>query len=571
MGHWHQGLQEGKSYVAVVSYDSNCVRCRSTRNNKKTWDEWTLKANTSAQPEDLKSRTCPGCGKICSRDNCAVRSYFGKSWYRPLCKECQQKKWASLDSNQRTTNYFERWWLKRSSEFKSHVLADGLVVTVFLHGVCVGVPQLSERDVAHLRLQAQDSTSIDWYDHEPLVAGDRNPMERFSKDRTTSGRDKKMLPYSHRHQCTVAASAWKNSIFWDLTLEQRVEYMLYWCDPKKREEGFQKADTVILELFEGFDPDEEMKIDFTAQDESRWRDFKTSALFYGTDLENCRKGIQMLRDLMIETAEKMKHRLSSLLEEQAALIAGREGRDDKDAPVLEGAAEGICDQYKPTTGDMALTDMITQSMAMDMGNMDPEETEVSIWAIADEHDFFSDDEDDELDSVIPMPSLDSAEDLSQDGNLFRRHIDHRLAKPPSDSTPGDLALYITAVVPKNGPSLATPLKQLPIDDFLLRRGKENQSPQTSLFAETSLFAQSSSSRHHNTTSFDGSSETKTPKHGRSGQAKAGGFATASTEGKYVESRNEAAASDDDDDFMPRRATTKNVPIVKKVSAKKQRR
>lgn len=161
--------------------------------------------------------------------------------------------------------------------------------------------------------------------------------------------------------------------------------MLYWCDPKKREEGFQRADTVLLELFEGFDPDEEMKITFTGQDEYRWRvfcnnkhykkervtwdkyewryflrtcneidlcsglsmadigqrgnidrlssngqyrlgaciyipqglnfakelldDFKTSKLFQGTDLENCRKGINILRDLMIETAEKMRHRL----------------------------------------------------------------------------------------------------------------------------------------------------------------------------------------------------------------------------------------------------------------------
>jgi hypothetical protein len=38
-------------------------------------------------------------------------------------------------------------------------------------------------------------------------------------------------------------------------------------------------------------------------------DFKTSKLFQGSDLENCRKGIKMLRDLMIETAEKMRHRL----------------------------------------------------------------------------------------------------------------------------------------------------------------------------------------------------------------------------------------------------------------------
>ncbi|KAG0014775.1 hypothetical protein BGZ82_001659 [Podila clonocystis] len=64
---------------------------------------------------------------------------------------------------------------------------------------------------------------------------------------------------------------------------------------------------------------------------------------------------------------------------------------------------------------------------------------------------------------------------------------------------------------------------------------------------------------------------KTPKHVRSGQAKAGGFVTASTKGNYVESRSKAVASDDDDDFMPSRVTTKNVPIVNKVPTKKQRR
>ncbi|KAF8927441.1 hypothetical protein BGZ47_002155 [Haplosporangium gracile] len=96
------------------------------------------------------------------------------------------------------------------------------------------------------------------------------------------------------------------------------------------------------------------------------------------------------------------------------------------------------------------------------------------------------------------------------------------------------------------------------------RGKENRPPRTA------LFTQPSSSRPHNTASFNGSSEVKTPKHGRSGQAKAGGFATAFTEGKHVESRSEAAASDDDDDFMPSQVTTKNAPIVKKTSIKKQR-
>lgn len=161
--------------------------------------------------------------------------------------------------------------------------------------------------------------------------------------------------------------------------------MFHWCDPEKREEGFKKADAILLELFERFDLEEKMKIDFTDRDEHCWRefshskrkkkeriawnkyewrfflrtckgidlcsglymaeigqpghidrltddgkyrlgacifipqglnfakelltDFKTSELFQGTDLENCRKGIEMLRDLMIKTAEKMRPRL----------------------------------------------------------------------------------------------------------------------------------------------------------------------------------------------------------------------------------------------------------------------
>ncbi|KAF8950165.1 hypothetical protein BGZ46_004696, partial [Entomortierella lignicola] len=276
------------------------------------------------------------------------------------------------------------WWFGRRSVSKCRVQADGFALTVFLHGVCVSVPNLSGREVAHLRLQVQGSTSIDRYDHEPLVASDRDPMKQFTTDRTTSCRDKKMRPYPHHLQCTVAASAWKNPIFLDMTLEQRVEYMLFWCDPEKREEGFRKADAILLELFEGFNL-EEMKIFFTNRDKYHWQvfnnhnrnhnervawnkyewryflrtrkgidlcsglfmaqigqpgnidrlsssgkyrlgtciyipqglnfgkesleDFKTSKLFQGTDLENCRKGIKMLRKLMIETAEKMKHRL----------------------------------------------------------------------------------------------------------------------------------------------------------------------------------------------------------------------------------------------------------------------
>ncbi|KAF9342054.1 hypothetical protein BGX26_008500, partial [Mortierella sp. AD094] len=120
-------------------------------------------------------------------------------------------KTASLSLDQRSVRYFTYWWFGRRFVFKSRVQADGFALTVFLRGVCVGVPNLSGREVAHLRLQTQGSTSIDWYDHEPLVAGDRDPMKQFTTDRTTSGRDKKMLPYSHRRQCTVAASGWKNA------------------------------------------------------------------------------------------------------------------------------------------------------------------------------------------------------------------------------------------------------------------------------------------------------------------------------------------------------------------------
>ena len=59
----------------------------------------------------------------------------------------------------------------------------------------------------------------------------------------------------------------------ELTLQQRVDYMLYWCDREKRQEGFKKADAILLELFERFDLEEELKIDFTERDEFRWRSF----------------------------------------------------------------------------------------------------------------------------------------------------------------------------------------------------------------------------------------------------------------------------------------------------------
>lgn len=62
-------------------------------------------------------------------------------------------------------------------------------------------------------------------------------------------------------------------LFWDLPLEERVTYMIYWCDPDKREAGFRKADAILLELFEGFEPEKERKIDFTPVEESLWERF----------------------------------------------------------------------------------------------------------------------------------------------------------------------------------------------------------------------------------------------------------------------------------------------------------
>jgi len=61
-----------------------------------------------------------------------------------------------------------------------------------------------------------------------------------------------------------------------MTLEQRIKYLLYWGDKEKRERGFLKADAILLKLFEGFNLEEEMRIDFTEDDERRWNRFNQS-------------------------------------------------------------------------------------------------------------------------------------------------------------------------------------------------------------------------------------------------------------------------------------------------------
>ncbi|KAF9322459.1 hypothetical protein BG006_002367 [Podila minutissima] len=469
--------------------------------------KWAIKANSGAEPEGPKSKTCLQCGKESNGDDFDVLFAHGKSWYHPLCKECERKKRVSADPAQKAASYFAQWWRGRSLVFKSRDQASGFVLTVFLRGVCVGAPRFSGREVAHLRLkaQAQGSTSIDWYDHESLTAGDRDPMKQFTTDRITSDSDKKILPYSHRRQCTVAASAWKNEIFMDLTFKQRVDYMLYCLE-------------------------EEMKIDFTYRDEDLWQyfcnnrhdkkeriiwdkyewqyflrvcngtdlcsgltmaeigqrgnidrlssdgkyrlgaciyipqglnfakelleDFKTSKLFQGTDLENCREGIKMLRDLMIETAEKMKPCLSNLLDEHAALIVGSEDSNNEEVQLAEEIVKNICDQYEPEPDDMAITDCNNQDVVRAMDNtieyekdaskssnlmapeIDPWEYEKeaasSFWSFgeSDEEDSFSDAEHDNAVSMLP---LGEAKNVHQgNSKLFQRHIDHGEAESRSD-------------------------------------------------------------------------------------------------------------------------------------------
>ncbi|KAF9550401.1 hypothetical protein EC957_000703 [Mortierella hygrophila] len=220
---------------------------------------------------------------------------------------------------------------------------------------------------------------------------------------------------------------------------------------------------------------------------------------------------------------------------------------------------------------MALTDCDNQSMITEEDNtidcdddasepgyplvekMNPSEYEekpaASFWAFAesDEDDPFPDDN---HDSALPLPSLLAAEDSSQGENfLLWRYIHPAPAKPLSDVSPVNLPLHATAVVSTSGPSRVSLLKQLPIDDFLFKRDKEDQRPQTA------SFTQPSSPQHQNAIFSDGSSKMKITNHGRPGQAK-----------EFV---SEADALDDD--LIHSLVITNNVPIAKKASIKKQRR
>ncbi|KAG0298282.1 hypothetical protein BGZ97_004128 [Linnemannia gamsii] len=113
-----------------------------------------------------------------------------------------------------------------------------------------------------------------------------------------------------------------------------------------------------------------------------------------------------------------------------------------------------------------------------------------------------------------------------------------------------------AAVLSRSPSVASPLKQPLISDFLFRRDKENRPPQPTLI--TQYFT----SEHRNTTP-----EIEIPKHSRTEQLKVAGHTTNSSKRKYIDSGKEAAAWASDDDFMSSLMATQNVPIAKKASVR----
>ncbi|KAF9102627.1 hypothetical protein BGX27_010924 [Mortierella sp. AM989] len=112
-----------------------------------------------------------------------------------------------------------------------------------------------------------------------------------------------------------------------MTLEQRVEHMLFWCDPERWDEGFQKADAIFFELFEGFNLEEEMKIGFTDHDEK----------------------VQTLLDC-----------------------------DNKEVHVAEENVDNICDQYNLEPDNMTLPDCNSQDMITVIDNMIEYEQETSV-------------------------------------------------------------------------------------------------------------------------------------------------------------------------------------------------
>ena len=61
-----------------------------------------------------------------------------------------------------------------------------------------------------------------------------------------------------------------------MPLQKRIDYMLFWGDPERREAQFKIADQKLWELHHGFDLDQEMSIGWTDGDTALWDAFKSN-------------------------------------------------------------------------------------------------------------------------------------------------------------------------------------------------------------------------------------------------------------------------------------------------------
>ena len=230
---------------------------------------------------------------------------------------------------------------------------------------------------------------------------------------------------------------------------------------------------------------------------------------------------------------------------------------------MEDVGENTCDQYE--TASENTDDSESQSLIMDEENttdsdhdaseprhppvakMTPseykEKNETSLWTFAvdgidtDGPSFDTDDDD----AFSELPAGEAEAMIQGDNIKIQQHIQHRLTTALSDVAPANRPSHASAVVSRTGQPRVSPLKQLTLDDFLIKHSEGSQPSPPS---------------HHNAAFSHISSKMKTAKRGRQEQAE--------------ESMGEAATLDDDDDFFPSRVTSKNAPIAKANPIKKRR-
>ncbi|KAF9211682.1 hypothetical protein BGZ59_007753 [Podila verticillata] len=106
--------------------------------------------------------------------------------------------------------------------FSSRHEAESMVYMVHCQGYCVGFSGISGRQLAHVKLAVDFKRTV-------------------------------------------------NYIFWDMSLQKRIDYMLFWCAPERREPKFKIADEKLWELFRGFHLHKEMSIEWTGGDTAGWK------------------------------------------------------------------------------------------------------------------------------------------------------------------------------------------------------------------------------------------------------------------------------------------------------------